>query len=329
MKKIYWFAPVLAIALSCSEETPLTDRSAEFRIEEPAQRSCASHEVLLEQIRQDPARGRRLDEIEAFTKSVISNAKLMRTLADGTIEIDVYVNVLYNKPEENISDAQIASQIAVLNEDFSGTNSDYNKTSTYNQVKAGNTKITFKHVGTIRKQTNTTSWSTNDAMKKSSSGGIDPTAPTTALNMWSCNLSNGILGYAQFPGGASSTDGVVILYSAFGSKDKTQGTFTTTYDLGRTATHEVGHWLNLRHIWGDSRCGNDFVADTPQHDAANYNCPPAGTLSRCKGQPVEMTMNYMDYTADACMYMFSNEQKARMQAVLAAGGPRNLIATTP
>ena len=328
MKKIYWFAPVLAIALSCSEGTPLTDRSAEFRIEEPAQRSCASHEVLLEQIRQDPERGRRLDEIEAFTQSVISNPKLMRTLADGTIEIDVIVNVLYNKPAENISDAQIASQIAVLNEDFSASNSDYNKTSAFQLAKAGNTKISFKLAGTIRKATTTTSWSTNNAMKKSSSGGIDPSNPTTALNMWSCNLGNNLLGYAQFPGGSSATDGVVILYSAFGSRAKTQGTFTTTYDLGRTATHEVGHWLNLRHIWGDARCGNDFAADTPLHDAANYNCPSVGHLSRCKGQPVEMTMNYMDYTADACMYMFTNDQKARMQAVFVVGGPRRSVATS-
>lgn len=327
MKKFTWMAIIAALMLSCSEEPGFKPSEGIVAVE-PAGRYCASHEVLMEQIRQDPERGKRLEEIEAFTQRLMSDPVKLRTLSDGTIEIPVYVNVLYKVASENISDAQIASQIAVLNEDFAATNGDYNLTNTYQSVKSGDTKIKFVLAGTIRKATNTTSWSTSDAMKKSASGGIDPTNPTTSLNMWSCNLSNGILGYAQFPGGSSATDGVVILYKAFGSRAKDpSGTYTTSYDLGRTATHEVGHWLNLRHIWGDSRCGNDAVSDTPQHDAANYGCPASGLLSRCKGQPVEMTMNYMDYTNDACMYMFSAGQKTRMQAVFASGGPRVGIAT--
>jgi hypothetical protein len=327
MKKIYLFLVVVALGISCSEETPFTG-GEEIVAAMPEQRSCASYEVLQEEIRKDPARGKRLEEIEAFTQKVISNPNLLRTLADGTIEIDVNVNVLWNTSAQNISDQQIVSQIAVLNEDFAALNSDYNKTSTYNNIKSGDIKIKFVLKNTFRKQTSITAFSTNNDVKISARGGLDPTNPTTTLNMWSCNLSGGVLGYAQFPGGNSSTDGVVILYNAFGSRAKfSGGTYTTTYDLGRTATHEVGHWLNLRHIWGDARCGNDQVNDTPQHDAANYNCPAAGTLSRCKGQPVEMTMNYMDYTADACMYMFTQGQGARMKAVFVAGGPRAGIAT--
>ena len=297
---------------------------------EPAGRYGASHEVLMEQIRQDPERGKRLEDLEVFTQRLMSDPIRFRTLADGSIEIPVYVNVLYNTPEQNISDKQIASQITVLNENFATINSDYNAISTYQSVKAGETKIKFVLAGTVRKATTTTSPGTNDAMKKSASGGINPTNPTISLNMWSCNLSNCILGYAQVPGGSTSTDGVVILFSRFGSRAKEpSGTYTNTYDLGRTATHEVGHWLNLRHIWGDSRCGNDQVSETPQHDAANYGCPASGLLSRCKGSPVEMTMNYMDYTNDACMYMFTAGQKTRMQAVFASGGPRIAIATAP
>jgi hypothetical protein len=174
----------------------------------------------------------------------------------------------------------------------------------------------------IRKSTTKSSFSTNDGCKKASGGGIAPTSPTTKLNLWSCNLSGGILGYAQFPGGSSTTDGVVIDDNAFGST----GTVSAPYNKGRTATHEVGHWLNLRHIWGDATCGSDLVGDTPTHNTANYGCPASGHKSTCTGTPIEMTMNYMDYTDDACMYMFSAGQKTRMLATFATGGGRTTFA---
>ena len=116
-------------------------------------------------------------------------------------------------------------------------------------------------------------------------------------------------------GGNVATDGVVILYSAFGYNSP-----AVPFNLGRTATHEVGHWLNLRHIWGDASCGNDLIADTPTQQTANYGCPafPHATCSNAG----DMSMNYMDYTDDACMYMFSTGQKARSQSLFAAGGAR-------
>ena len=104
------------------------------------------------------------------------------------------------------------------------------------------------------------------------------------------------------------------------------GTATAPFNLGRTATHEVGHWMNLRHIWGDATCGNDQVADTPVHDSANYGVPAVGHRSTCSGTPLEMYMNYMDYTDDRGMYMFSNGQKSRMSAIFASGGSRNSFA---
>jgi Pregnancy-associated plasma protein-A len=287
------------------------------------QRQCASYDVLQANLKADPGLQRRMDEIEAFTSRYMQNPGAFRLLTDGTMEVPVVVNVLYNTAAENISDLQIQSQIDVLNEDFAGTNADVNATSTYQTVKAGDSKIRFVLQAIIRKSTTVTSWGTNDAMKKTSQGGIDPTTPATTLNLWSCNIGNGILGYAQFPGGSLATDGVVILYSAFGSRAKyPAGTYTNTYDLGRTASHEIGHYFNLRHIWGDRRCGDDFVSDTPGHDGANYGCPAANTISKCSGRPVEMTMNYMDYTDDRCMYMFSKGQATRMQATYAVGGPR-------
>lgn len=283
-------------------------------------RLCVSYEVLQRQLQEDPAMQQRMDDIEAFTDRFINknDPRQNTLLPDGTMQIPVVVNVLYRTAAENISDAQIQSQIAVLNEDFAATNADYNLTSTYNSVKAGDTKIRFVLDQIIRKQTNKQSWGTNDAVKKTNRGGLNPTSPTTKLNLWVCNLGGGILGYAQFPGGSSATDGVVCDNNAFGRV----GTAAAPFNKGRTATHEVGHWLNLRHIWGDATCGNDQVGDTPPHNTANYGCPAAGHKSTCSGTPVEMTMNYMDYTDDACMYMFSAGQKTRMQATYAVGGPR-------
>ena len=243
----------------------------------------------------------------------------MRTgrLVNGKIEIPVVVNVLYRTAAENISLAQIQSQIDVLNKDFNALNSDFNSVpAEFSGVKA-NVGITFVLQNVVRKSTRTTSFSTNDAMKKASTG-IAPTTPTTVLNMWSCNLGGGILGYAQFPGGSSATDGVVMDNNAFG----TTGTVTAPFNLGRTATHEVGHWMNLRHIWGDANCGSDLVSDTPTHNGPNYGVPAAGHRSTCTGTPLEMFMNYMDYTDDRGMFMFSNGQKARMNALFASGGAR-------
>ena len=325
MKKVYWLALVLGFALSCTEETPLTNRVGD-QVTMPTQRACASYEVLQAQIAQDPERGRRLDEIESFIQKVQDNPKMGR-LVNGVIEIPVWVNVLYSSTAENIAQAQIQSQIDVLNEDFNATNSDYNSVpSIFSGVKTS-VGIRFVFQGVTRKSSTKRSWRTDDSMKKASKGGIDPTSPTIYLNMWSCVLANGILGYAQFPGGSSATDGVVIHTQAFGSRGKfSSGYYMNTYDQGRTATHEVGHWFNLRHIWGDATCGSDLVNDTPVHNTANYGCPAAGHKSTCSGTPEEMWMNYMDYTDDACMYMFTAGQKTRINATFASGGGRNSFA---
>ncbi len=278
------------------------------------ERKCAANDVLQEDLKSNPELAKKMDDIEKFTEDFVSQKRL---ISGGIIEIPVIVNVLYKTSAQNISDAQIQSQIAVLNNDFKALNTDYNNTpSIFQPIRSGNFGIQFVLEGVVRKSTTKTSWSTNNAMKQSSQGGINPTSPTTNLNIWVCNLSNGILGYAQFPGGSSATDGVVIDDNAFG----TVGTVTSPYNKGRTATHEVGHWLNLRHIWGDATCGSDLVSDTPQHNTANYGCPTYPHYSTCTGTPIEMTMNYMDYTNDACMYMFTQGQKTR--AIFAVGGPR-------
>ncbi|WP_426065097.1 zinc metalloprotease [Flavobacterium sp. DSP2-3-1] len=309
MKKIFLSAAAFLMLFSCQNDpTEATPEASAV-----SQRGCASQEVLTAQMKADPSLALRMNKIEAFTEKAMLSARLV----NGKVEIPVVVNVLYRTAAENISLSQIQSQIDVLNKDFNALNSDYNSVpAAFSGVKA-NVGITFVLQNVVRRSTTTTSWTTNDAMKKSAQG-IAPTTPTTVLNMWSCNLGGGILGYAQFPGGASATDGVVMDNNAFGSG----GTAAAPFNLGRTATHEVGHWMNLRHIWGDATCGSDLVSDTPTHNTSNYGIPAYPHYSTCTGTPVEMTMNYMDYTDDAGMYMFSNGQKSRMAALFVSGGAR-------
>ena len=314
MKKIILSAFALLFLFSCSNDETSTPTEEKNQLTHDHHRGCASHEVLEEQLRQDPSLAQRMQQIEKFTNEAIRTGKLV----NGKIQIPVVVNVLYKTTAENISLAQIQSQIDVLNKDFNATNSDFNQVpATFSAVKA-NVGISFVLDAVYRKSTTKSSWGTNDAMKKTSTGGIAPTSPTTKLNLWVCTIGGGILGYAQFPGGSSATDGVVIDSKYLG----TTGRATAPFNKGRTATHEVGHWMNLRHIWGDATCGSDLVSDTPTHNTANYGIPAFPHYSTCSGTPIEMTMNYMDYTDDAGMYMFSNGQKNRMLSIFASGGAR-------
>ncbi len=314
MKKILLSAVSLLLLVSCSNDESSSSTNLATTSGHEHHRGCASHEVLEQQLRENPELASKMQKIENFTQNAITNGRLV----NGRIEIPVVVNVLYRTTAENISLTQIQSQIDVLNKDFNALNSDFNQVPTvFSGVKA-NVGITFVLDAVYRKSTKKTSWGTRDAMKKTSQGGLNPTSPTTKLNIWVCTIGGGILGYAQFPGGSSATDGVVIDSRYFG----TTGTATAPFNKGRTGTHEVGHWMNLRHIWGDTTCGSDLVSDTPTHNTANYGIPAFPHYSTCAGTPIEMTMNYMDYTDDAGMYMFSNGQKSRMLAIFASGGSR-------
>ena len=311
MKKICLSLVTMLLLFSCQKEDSTNDTVAKI-----SKRACASQEVLERQLKENPGLGAKMAQIENFTE----NAMLQNRLVNGKIEIPVVVNVLYRTTAENISLTQIQSQIDVLNKDFNALNSDYNQVpALFSGVKA-NVGISFVLDQVIRKSTTKSSWGTRDAIKKTKSGGLNPTSPTTKLNIWVGTIGGGILGYAQFPGGSSATDGVVIDPLYFGVYSNSSSSYP--YNLGRTATHEIGHWLNLRHIWGDANCGNDLVADTPNHDSANFGVPTYPHYSTCAGTPVEMTMNYMDYSDDRGMYMFSLGQKSRIDAIFLSGGPR-------
>jgi len=170
--------------------------------------------------------------------------------------------------------------------------------------------------GITRQRTTVPSFGVDDKMKSAATGGTDPWDTARYLNIWVCTLSGGVLGYAQFPGGPPETDGVVILSSAFGRG----GSATAPFDLGRTTTHEVGHYFNLSHIWGEARVptctDSDFVDDTPNQWGPNFGKPSFPHAS-CDNVPDgDLFMNFMDYVDDDTMVMFSTQQVARMHAAL-------------
>ncbi len=329
MKKLLFGAFMLTVMAACNNDN-ITNQNENTTDETAttaglAQRGCASEEIRQQALKKSPELQQRFAALESNTEKFANDVKFGKVLADGTVEIPVIVNVIYKTTAENVSDARIAEQIAVLNADYTGTNSDVNKIPTeFQPVSSGDTKVKFRLVNTVRKSTSKTSWATNDDMKKASKGGIDATNPTNYLNLWVVGkmTSQGrtILGYATFPESAGLwNDGVVIAAPYFGKTGA-----SSPFNLGRTATHEVGHYLNLRHIWGDANCGNDQVSDTPTQTTANYGKPSYPLYNTCSGvQRSVMFMNYMDYVDDAAMFMFSAGQKTRMQSVVASSGARS------
>ncbi|MGH1386434.1 GEVED domain-containing protein [Kordia sp.] len=296
------------------------------------ERNCAVMQDLEHRMQTDPGLSKRMAKIEEFTAQKVKEMSIAKSIDGDIITIPIVVHVLYRNSTENISDAQIQSQIDVLNEDFRRTNSDADNTWS----QAADTQIQFclakvdpngnATTGITRKLTTREDWggSADNFMKKPSSGGVAPWDTSQYLNMWVCpKLSapgfNNLLGFAQFPGGSAATDGVVMGYKYFGRI----GTATAPFELGRTTTHEVGHYLNLRHIWGDGACGvDDFVSDTPESDASNTGC----NTTHVSCGSVDMVQNYMDYSDDSCMNLFTQGQKNRMRAVLVSGGVRHSLA---
>lgn len=327
MKKLLFGALMLGCMSACNSDN-LSNQNEESQnnltASDPGtalRRGCASEEIRKNALQSSAELRQKYSELESRTEKFENDLKLGKVLSDGSVEIPVVVNVLYRTSSENLSDARIAEQIAVLNADYAGSNSDAYKIPTeFQGVKAGDVKVRFRLANTVRKSTTKTSWSTNDAMKKSSSGGIDASSPSNYLNIWVVGNMGQILGYATFPESAGLwNDGVVIAAPYFGKTGA-----SSPFNLGRTATHEVGHYLNLRHIWGDANCGNDLVADTPTQTGANSGKPSYPLYNTCSGtQRSVMFMNYMDYVDDAAMFMFSAGQRSRMQSVVASSGARS------
>ncbi len=277
------------------------------------------------------------------------SASALRTTA-VTYTLPVIVHVIHNGEAvgvgTNIAQGQVQSQLDVLNEDYRNTNADGALVPAVYQPRRGDMQVQFvaalrdpsgntlAEPGIDRVNRNTKGWNAppytqgyiNSTIKTGTSWD-----PDRYINIWVMNLGGGLLGYAQFPdntagvgglnplGGSAATDGVVVLYSAYGSRAKfpagSYGSASNPYDRGRTLTHELGHWFGFRHIWGDANCGDDYCADTPTQQAENYGCVAFPKVT-CNNVTGDMSMNYMDYTNDACMYMFTQAQKDRLQAVM-------------
>jgi len=242
----------------------------------------------------------------------------------NTVTIPVVVHVVHRAAADSISMTRIMSNINSLNQDYNFENADTTLIPPYFRPLAGIVGLRFAlanldpqlqpTTGVTYTKTGVTAFPLDNTIKDSAAGGHDIWDRNNYLNIWVGRLSGSILGYAQMPGGPAGSDGVVVDYRYFG----TQGTGSQSpYNRGRTATHEVGHWFGLWHIWGDANCGNDFVSDTPVSQDANYGCPAYPSISCNNGANNntaggDMHMNYMDYTDDRCMYMFTQGQVTRV-----------------
>lgn len=237
----------------------------------------------------------------------------------GTIKIPVVVHVLYNNTEQNISDEQILSQLKVLNEDFQRQNADTSETLNIFKSVAADCGLQFLFAtkdnegnithGITRTSTIHGIFGGND-IHYSAKGGRDAWNTKKYLNIWVCDLPDGTSGISSTPGSDSLEDGIVIDYKYFG----TTGTLNSSHQKGRTATHETGHWLGLRHLWGNSgNCtDDDGIDDTPKQSGPSSGCE----LAKQSCGTLNMIQNFMDYTDDICMNIFTSGQKNVMRTVL-------------
>lgn len=295
-----------------------------------AQEKCNSFAYQQSFAEQDPQVAVRYASIEQFIQDKITAARAGRETdrLDGIIiKIPVVIHNLYHTQAEKITNAQVASQIAALNLYFRRRNADTSNAPAHFRALAADCEIEFQlaisdprkrsTTGINRKYTPVTKWGADDKMKFSAETGLDAWDPKSYLNIWVCNLDK-FAGYASFPGGDEKKDGLVISYLAF-------GTGASGYSMGKTAVHEIGHWLGLKHTWGDAYCGDDGVDDTPKQASYTIGCPNTVRVT-CGNAPYgDMYMNYMDLTNDACINIFTKGQKARMRALFEPGGARSSL----
>lgn len=250
--------------------------------------------------------------------ALLQNKVELRSAEDSIDTIRVVVHILHNNAAENISYQQVLAQIESTNLDLRRLNA--NQTDRWPQ--AADAKIVLVLAsedpngmptnGVIRKYTHRSQFRDDNSMKKSYLGGLDAWPSDQYLNIWVCDLNNKI-GYAQMPGGPAETDGVVIDYASFGVNSA-----HPVYNLGRTLTHEFGHWMGLYHTYHGGCGGSDYVEDTPAMSWPSFGCQT--TKATC-GSP-DMIENYMDASYDQCMSLFTEGQVARMRAQLIPGGSR-------
>ena len=299
-----------------------------------AQKKCVMQEYADKELRQDNTLKNRFDEIEVFTSQKVNttNETTQRIArVPEVIKVPVVVHVLYHTPDQIVSKETIDLLLAALNRDFNKNNADTVNIPAAFKPLATSMGFEFKlatmdpkgmgTTGIIKKYTPITYWLSDDKMKFNASYGDDAWDSKSYLNIWICNMIDA-LGYSTFPGMSAGKDGVVMSIESLAGGY--YGTSSTVNDF-RTLVHEVGHWLNLRHIWGESFCGDDKVDDTPKQSSYTPGCPSGTRISCSNNLPGDMYMNYMDFTNDVCMNMFTIGQRKRARALFEPGGARHSI----
>lgn len=286
-----------------------------------AQEKCGSYAYQQSEWQLNPATKLAMEKVESFIQRQINR----QTATDGKsrgehlplITIPVVVHVLYHDASQNISDEDIYSELKLLNQCFRRQNADSANTPSRFKSLAADCEVEFKLAitdprkrstnGIIRTYTPVTKWEADDKMKYTSEAGDDAWDQNNYMNIWICNL-NRMLGYGTFPGGDPAKDGIVMNYLAF--------------KQNKTLVHEAGHWMGLKHLWGDTYCGDDMVDDTPKQSTFTSGCPTGIRISCSNGPDGDMYMNYMDFTNDACTNLFTEGQKTRMRSLFGLGGAR-------
>ena len=282
-----------------------------------AQLNCVTADYTRVQISKTPELADAIQQTENFIRHKLSETSAGR-IENGILKIPVVVHNLYHTQDQKVTDEQVAAQLDVLNKAFRRQNADTFKTPVVFKSVAADCEIEFhlatsdptrrSTTGILRKYSPVSNWVMDDKMKSSADMGDDPWDSRLYLNIWVCQMER-FAGYSTVPGSDAKLDGIVLGLAAFGAGQK-------------TIIHEAGHWMGLKHIWGDTYCGDDGVDDTPKQASYTVGCPSTLRVT-CGNSPTgDMYNNYMDFTNDACMNLFTRGQKARMQAVFAAGAPR-------
>lgn len=300
-----------------------------------AQRECATQQYIQTLSYNGAGNKNGFEEAESSTqrKSTSDSKSTFRLATDYIVRIPVVVHIIYNDASQNISDAQVKSQIDALNRDFRRLNADTVNTPAAFKTLAADVQIEFALAtadpkgkttnGIVRKASNAKYWQMDDKIKYSAQGGDDAWDSRYYLNIW-VGYTRSLLGYSSVVGVAADKDGIVINNTAFGTLG-----ITGDFNKGRTAVHEVGHWLGLKHIWGDAHCGDDGIYDTPTQSGYTSSCPTGVKSSSCNNNTGgDMYMNYMDFTTDACLNLFTKGQKERMRSMFDDGAPRNSFLTS-